>query len=87
MLLSMLSLFFHASRKEDDNIFEKRMQNKKIDLIKDDITAKLFEELIRSKWEIEVMGKFFCMIYPHFRHLSLGEDQLPNLEKKCRLCM
>ena len=39
------------------------MQNKKIDLIKDDITAKLFEELIRSKWEIEVMGKFFCMIY------------------------
>ena len=55
----MLSLFFHASQKEDDKNFEKRMQNKKIDLIKDDITAKPFEELIRSKWEIEVMGKFF----------------------------
>ena len=42
------------------------MQNKKIDLIKDHITAKLYEELIGSKWEIEVMGE-----NPHFGHLSL----------------
>ena len=86
MLLSMLSLFFHASQKElkMTKFFRKflEMQNKKIDLIKDDITAKLFEELIRSKWEIEVMGE-----NPHFGHLILGEDQLPNLERKCRLCM
>ena len=57
----MLSLFFHASQKElkMTKFLRKflEMQNKKIDLIKDDITAKLFEELIRSKWEIEVMGK------------------------------
>ena len=64
------------------NIFEKGMQNEKIDLIKDDLTAKLYEELIGSKWEIEVMGE-----NPHFGHLILGEDQLPNLERKCRLCM
>ena len=63
------------------NIFEKGMQNEKIDLIKDDLTAKLYEELIGSKWEIEVMGE-----NPHFGHLILGEDQLPNLERKCRLC-
>ena len=59
----MLSLFFHASQKElkMTKFLRKflEMQNKKIDLIKDDITAKPFEELIRSKWEIEVMGKFF----------------------------
>ena len=58
----MLSLFFLASRKEDDNIFEKGMRNKKIHLIKDDITSKLFEELIGSKWEIEVMGTFLNFV-------------------------
>ena len=58
------------------------MQNKKIDLIKDDITAKLYEEQNGSKWEIEVMGE-----NPHFGHLSLVEDQLPNLERKSWLCI
>ena len=50
----MLSLFFHASQKEDDKIFEKIMQNKKIDLIKDDITAKLFEELGTDQIEMGI---------------------------------
>ena len=58
----MVSFKLSQSRKEDDKIFEKGMRNKKIDLIQDESTAKLFEELIGSKWEIEVLGTFFNFV-------------------------